>query len=318
MKNFKGIFVFMASIIAASVTCEAQAMSLTPGDIYTSNYFSNTISHYDINGTFIDSFTLPSTIGSEVKGLSFGDNGQLYAVTSKDSGFNVVAIDGSGTVSESYSGPGYVSGNLSYGKIAFGANGNFYVAGSNNIVAFTRGVSQGTVIRTDNQMFDVDVLPSGNLLALSAYGLNELSPTGALVRKINTSISLVDARGVEFNPATGKVFVTMLGYSDQYFRLMRFDALSGQIEKNESFWYGDDMVLLTDGRLLVGSRTEAPGLFDQDLHLVGSLGSQQQMFVTQMPLPVPELSTYQLMLFGGLLVACHAKRSSSKRPRQAA
>nr|WP_315210453.1 PEP-CTERM sorting domain-containing protein [uncultured Albidiferax sp.] len=318
MKKSKKIFNFIACILAASVTCEAKAMLLTRGDIYTSNYFSNTISHYDVSGTFIDSLTLPSTIGSEVKGLSFGDNGQLYAVTAKDSGFNVVAIDGSGTVSESYSAPGYIAGNLSYGKIAFGANGNFYVAGANNLVAFTRGVSQGTVIRTDNQMFDVDVLPSGNLLSLSAYGLNELSPTGDLVRNINTSIMLGDARGVEFNPATGKVFITMLGYTGQYDRLMRFDLQTGQIEKNESFWYSDDMALLADGRLLVGSRTQAPGLFDQDLNLLESLGSQQQMFVTQMPFSVPEPGTYQLMLVGGLLFAWHAKRSSSKRPRQAA
>lgn len=310
MNTSKGILVFLTSIIAASVTLDAQAMSLTPGDIYTSNYFSNTINHYDTSGTLIDSLTLPSTIGSEVKGLSFGDNGLLYAVTAKDSGFNVVAFDGSGTVSESYSGPGYIAGNLSYGKIAFGTNGNFYVAGADNLVAFTRGSSQGTVIRTDNQMFDVEVLPSGNLLSLSAYGLNELSPTGALVRSINTSIRLVDARGVEFNPATGKVFVTMLGYTGQYFGLMRFDALTGQIEKNESFWYGDDMVLLADGRLLVGSRTLAPGLYDQDLHLVGTLGLQQQMFVTQMP--VPEPSTYQLMLIGGLLLAGLTKRAPSK------
>lgn len=54
MKTSKRIFAFLASIIAASVACEAEAMLLTPGDIYTSNYFSNTISHYDVSGNFID------------------------------------------------------------------------------------------------------------------------------------------------------------------------------------------------------------------------------------------------------------------------
>lgn len=69
----------------------------------------------------------------------------------------------------------------------------------------------------------------------------------------------------------------MLGYSDQFFRLMRFDWRTGETEKNEAYWYGDDIALLADGRLLVGSRTQAPGLFDQDLNLLGSFGSQQQM-----------------------------------------
>lgn len=309
----KSISFCMATLTAVSVMCEAQAMALTPGHIYTSNYFSNTINHYDTSGNLIDSLNLSSTFGSEVKGLSFGGNGLLYAVTSKDSGFNVVAINGAGKVSETYSGPGYIGGNLSYGKIAFGSNGNFYVAGADNLVAFKRGVSQGTVIATDNQMFDVEVLPSGNLLALSAYGLNELSPTGAFVRSISTSITLGDARGVEFNPATGKIFITMIGYSDQFFRLMRFDALTGQAEENEYFWYGDDMALLADGRLLVGSRTEAPGLFDQDLQSLGSLGSLQQMFVTQMPQSVPEPAVLQLMLAGGLLLGWRGRRGSSTR-----
>lgn len=307
-----GRCLFIATLALAQAA--AGGMSLRPGDIYTSNYFSNVISHYDVSGTLVDSLTLPTSIGSEVKGLTFGDNGLLYAVAANGAGFNVVAIDGSGTVHESYSGPGYIAGNLSYGKIAFDSNGNFYVAGSDNLVAFSRGDSQGRIIRTDNQMFDVEVLPSGNLLALSAYSLNELTPNGALVRSIVPvgDISLVDARGVEFNPVTNDIFVTMLGYSDQLFRLMRLDAATGQLERNESFWYGDDLFLLTDGRLLVGSRTQAPGLFNQDLTLLGALGTQQQMFVTQMP--VPEPGTWLLLLAGGLVVGLRRRQVADSAP----
>lgn len=303
-----GRCLFIATLALAQAA--AGAMTLRPGDVYTSNYFSNTINHYDVSGTLIDSLTLPSSIGSEVKGLTFGDNGLLYAVVVNGAAFNVVAIDGSGTVHESYSGAGYIAGNLSYGKIAFGSNGNFYVAGSDNLVAFSRGDSQGRIIRTDNQMFDVEVLPSGNLLALSAYGLTELTPTGALVRSIVPvgGISLVDARGVEFNPVTNDIFVTMLGYSNQFFSLMRLDAATGQLERNESFWYGDDLFLLDDGRLLVGSRTQAPGLFSQDLTLLGALGTQQQMFVTQMP--VPEPGAWLLLLAGGLVVGLRRRQAA--------
>ena len=66
-----------------------------------------------------------------------GPDGLLYAVVSPGTGaigFNVVAIDGAGTVCETYSSNStYLDGNLSCGKIAFANNGQFFVAGANNL-----------------------------------------------------------------------------------------------------------------------------------------------------------------------------------------
>jgi WD40 repeat protein len=265
----------------------ALAITFTPGDIYTSNYSSSAIIHQNSAGVYVDSMTLSPAYGSEVRGLAFGPQGWLYAVTQQNLGFGVVAIDSTGTVRESYTGSTYVGGNLSYGKIAFSSNGQFFVTGQNSLIAFTPGIATGTTVYSNNQVFDVDALPSGNLLVLSAYQLKEITPTGSVVRTITPNISLGDARGVEYNPATNDIYISMLGYSGQSFRLMRLDGTSGTVEKNESFWYGDDMFLTSDNKLIVGSRTQAPGIFDLDLNRTGTLTAGQQMFVTQMPVPEP-------------------------------
>lgn len=285
----------------AATALSAHAMTFVVGDTYTSNYFSRTISHYDKAGTLVDSMELPAAYGSEVRGMAFGKDGLLYAVTVTDSGMGVVALDANGTVRASYSGPGYIAGNLSYGKITFGNDGSFYVAGADDLVKFTPGQPTGTIVHTDNQMFDVTTMPSGDLLALSAYGIQELAPSGATVRAIDPNVFLVDARGIAYDAAHNDLFVTMLGDSDEFFRLLRLDATTGQVEKDVTFWYGDDIFLTADHRLLVGSRTLAPEYFDLDLNALGALGTQQQMFVTQMPSPVPEAPT-ALMLASGLLV----------------
>src|SRR5436309_137690 len=123
-------------------------------DLYSSNYFSNTIEHYTPSGVYLNSLTVPSSYGSEVRGLSFGPDGLLYAVTVTGSNFSVVALAGNGAVQQTYSGPGYAAGNISYGKIAFATNGQFFVAESDNLVQFTRGSPTGTVVYTNNQVFD--------------------------------------------------------------------------------------------------------------------------------------------------------------------
>ncbi len=93
---------------------------------------------------------------------------------------------------------------------------------------------------------------------------------------------LVDARGVEYDPVTGKLFVTMFGYSNFSVRLMRFDRTTGALEANTSFWHGDDILLTNSGNLRVGSRTIPPTIFAQDLTQAGGLNGGSQMFVTQL------------------------------------
>jgi hypothetical protein len=67
------------------------AFDFVPGDYYSSNYFSNVITQYNSNGDVVGSYTLPSSYGSEVRGLTFGPDSLLYATVITDTGFSVLA-----------------------------------------------------------------------------------------------------------------------------------------------------------------------------------------------------------------------------------
>jgi hypothetical protein len=277
-----------------------QAMSLVPGDFYSSNYFSNTILHFSQAGTFIDFLTVDSSYGTSLKGLSFGPDGKLYAVTDRASnGFGVITIDNSGTIQSPYSGTEYTSGNIGMGKISFGNGGQFFVGAGSDLVSFHIGNSVGTPIYNNNQVFDSKILPSGNLLVLSAYNLSEITNTGTLVRNISVPGQLIDATGVEFDAATNKIYVSMLGDSNSPFRIMKLNGTTGVQEAFQSFNYAGDLLLTSNGHLISGSRTMTPKIFDLNLNVLGDFGSEQQMFITQFS-PVPEPASLIVLGLGSL------------------
>jgi hypothetical protein len=297
------MFCRLVSVIVTGCVCLgsakiAHAFDLVPGDLYSSNNQSLAISRYAPDGSFIDSLVIPSEYGSEVRGLAVGPDDLLYAVTVDGSGFNVISIDRSGTVQSTYNGQAYLAGDLSSGKISFSRNGQFFVAGGQYLTRFDVDSPYGTYIYTNNGVTDVKGLPSGNLLVLSNYELDELTTDGALVRTIVLSpLLLVDARGVEYDPASKTIYVSMLGYSGEEFQILRL-RLSGQIIQSTYFVYATDLLLTPDPRssagrsrpgprwpatrLVVASWTQAPGVFDLALDQRGVLDGGQQMFLTQM------------------------------------
>ena len=146
--------------------------------------------------------------------------------------------------------------------------------------------------------------------------MQEITPNGTVVRTLtlkgSDNSTINDIRGIEYNPATNDLFVTELGHSNAFFQLLRFDATTGAFEKNNVFTYGDDIVLTTSGELLVGSRTQSPAFFNQDLNFLGTtLQGGQQMFVTQF---VPEPSVLSLIAFalaGTIAYTVFRKRSAA-------
>lgn len=281
MQFMKRIMAVFAVLVFASAN--ASAFDLVAGNVYTTNYSSLQIDEFTAAGTFVDSLTIPSTYGSEIKGTAFGPDGLLYAVASTNTGCSVLVINGAGTVTKTYISTVFISGNISYGKIAFATNGQFFVAGSDNLVAFSTSAVGGTPIYTNNQVYDVTPLPSGNLLVLSAYHIDEITTSGSVVRSIVPSVALGDARGIAYDAASDHIYVSMLGYSGEFFQIMIVDAASGNVLKQNTLNYADDLLITDDGRLIVGSRTLTPGVFDLNLSLLGFLGSSQQMFVSQKP-----------------------------------
>lgn len=263
------------------------SMDLVPGHIYSNAEDPRTILHFTASGAFVDSYTMPSSFPGGVRGLAFGPNGFLYVTLNVDQQFRVVAIDQMGAIRESYLGSGGIGGNSNYGKLAFGTNDTFYVGSQTSLYAFTLGSPNGTAIYSNNGVQDVESLPNGNLLVLSNYELEEITQTGSVVRSISPSVRLVDARGVEFDPVTDSIYVSMLGSTSQHHRVMRMESASGVVTALTTYANPADLYLTHERSLLVGSRFQPVGVFDLNLQQMGAIGPGEQWFVTQMPVPEP-------------------------------
>jgi hypothetical protein len=316
---FRFCFIVIGLVLFQST---AQAGIITAGDLYTSdNFTGNVIRHYTASGAYVESFSVPSSYGTSVRGMALGPDSLFYAtVANGSSGFNVVALNSAGAVQKTYSGPEYVAGGTTSGRIAFANNGQFFVAGHHNLRRFSINNPDGTVVYTNNGVYDATALPSGNLLVLSAYQLDEITPNGLVVRTIKPNGSIIDARGVAYNAATDDIYVTMLGHSAEQFRIMRLNGQTGAVEKNVSYIYADDLFLTSDNKLLVGSGTLDVGIFDLDLNQIGSLAGGSQSFVTR-AVAVPELGSMVLAsaaVLGGITYSLFERRRQATTLRESA
>ncbi len=192
-------FALLAFVCSAVLAAAGQALTFEPDGIYATSYFTRNIIQYDGDGTIVDSLTIAPEHADELKGLAFGADGLLYVTAVRGSGFAVLALDEDGQIHQEYPANVYVRGNLSFGKLALDED-HLYVAGQNVLTRFDLGEPySATSIYTDNQVYDVEVLPTGNLLVASAYRVVEITSDGVFVRPIN---SFTDARGVEYDGAT--------------------------------------------------------------------------------------------------------------------
>jgi hypothetical protein len=161
-----------------------------------------------------------------------------------------------------------------------------YVAGGTALVHFTIGdPSSGAVLYPLDQAEDVKILPTGNLFVAWDYGVDEITSTGTFVRTVvfSNGIDFVNIWGIEYNPATNKLFVTQLGTTGSIYSILRVNASTGEIETGALLNYASDLFLTASGNLAVGSWTENAQIYDQDMMLVGPLGNEARFFVTQYP-----------------------------------
>ncbi len=314
MKNAWKFVGTCAAVLASLlvIPTAADAFGFVPGHFYTTDAFSNTVNEMTASGVSVDSITLPASYTLGLRGLCFGPDGMLYVVAITDGGFDVLVLDSTGTIQNTYSSAGHIAGNVTYGKIAFATNGQFFVAADFFLEAFTPGSPNPAYVYspTDDRVFDVKGLPSGNLLVLSGQRLDEVTTAGSLVRTITPdNIDFIDLRGVEFDPPTNRIFVAMGGECclGPPHPLMRLNGATGHVELITSF-YGDDLLLSNDRKLVVAvGFFNNTATFDLNLNQLGVFSSQR-MFITQMPaspavtVPVPALSTLTTAFLGVVVV----------------
>lgn len=303
-----------AAVWAALVSpLTALAMTFTAGHVYSTS--DSSINEYSSTGQLLSSFNHGA---GNLRGLGFGADGLMYVVQGgwpNSATPKVQALDASGNVVRSYAFTGLIDGNISYGKISFDASGqNFYVGAANGIYKFNVGSDAGTLFKNVDA-FDIKVLTNGDLLVGRSNAVDRYSSTGQLLSSVGTLADplglsgdnnpfLSDVRGVEYDAASQTTFVTMLGYwgtVNMGFKVLALSGHTNNLVGLENYWYGDDMFVTAEGKLLVGSRTLPPGMFTSSLEFQGSFNGPEARFVTA--LPVPEPSTVLMTLAGLVLVA---------------
>jgi FG-GAP-like repeat len=291
MHRFVQITCFAFALVWNVPNADA-GITFTPGHIYSTSTFGNTtnVMEYSAGGAFLGSLTIPSLLqDDELRGIAFGPDGLLYAVMVHfgDSGYQVLALDSSGRVHQTYRMNGirvWASG--SSGKIAIDDQGNMYVAGGDALVHFRiSNPNSGRILYHQAQAEDVEILPTGHLFVAWEYGINEITSTGAFVRTVvsATGTDFANIWGIEYNPATNKLFVTQLGTTASIYSILRLNASTGEIETGSLFQYASDLFLTGSGDLIVGSWTQKARIYSQDMTSLGPLGTEQRFFVTQFP-----------------------------------
>jgi DNA-binding beta-propeller fold protein YncE len=284
--------------IGAWTNQPARAFELVPGHFYTTDRFStHQISEYDQAGAFVDQIVVPGphvASGDDLRGLAVGPDGRLYVAVDRGPHvpFRVLVIGATGSVEQIYQHSSRtIWGNTAYGKVSFEDDGRFFVMGP-HINEFDSRTS--AELRTLLGSYrDAAELPNGNFLTIRNAEILEIAASGtSIVREIEVSdpngvsgashFFVNGMQGLEIDPANGDLLVTMNGFTGQNSRLMRIDAATGELRAIATHLSPTDLFLTRDGRLAVASNSAAPGLFDLDFNLVGSLGSRpDQFFVTQ-------------------------------------
>ncbi|MDX2167746.1 MAG: hypothetical protein SF182_11805 [Deltaproteobacteria bacterium] len=280
-------YLWIAAVVLAIAATRSGAMSFVPQHLYATRYGALDIAEYDAGGRLLGATTLAPEIGRSLRGLAFGPDGLLYIAVTRETGFAVVALDHCGIVQATYRGDAYLDGNLTFGKLAIGGD-DIYVAGQDVLTRFDRKrPGPGTVIYTNNQVFDAEVLPSGNVLVASAYEIEEITRDGDVVRTLGEPLPqfYTDIRGIEYDPVAHDIYVSALGHTDFFFQVMRVDADTGVLEASRTFWYADDLFWTPNGALVVMHSREQMGgqFFSRDLEQIGALTGAPRGFVTQYP-----------------------------------
>lgn len=255
---------------------------------------------YDEDGTIISGDILTALDDSqETRGIAFGPDNLLYVVTLASKGYRVLAMNQLGTIQKTYvQEDARIGGNISFGKIIFQADGRFYVGDLDGLTRFQIGdPSSKTRIWNSAGVYGMTRIPNGNLvLASSNEELVEIREDGTRVRSIELSdpdklatglLGLSALRDVLYHPQEKALYVTHLGHSTFEWKIMKMDPQSGALRAIDQYWYADDLALLKDGSLLVGSRTKAPARYSTDLELLSEFEGEQfddaRLFVATFP-----------------------------------
>lgn len=297
----------------------AFAFSFDRDSYYASN--ATVINQYATDGTLLDSLTPQSSLSpdAELRGIAFGRDHLLYVVRNRDSWTPgapeegvIEAMDFKGQVRRTYTLPAGL-GQCGCGQIAFDRSGeNFYVVSGSGIARFNIHSSQGTAIIQEGPIGGMTIMPNGDLLVAGNDQLKRYTSSGVLVATIagpeqaqisdplkltsaynqipDNEISLVSTTGVAYDQATNTIFVSMLGYHsgprpkvDMRDKVLAIDGDTWALKAINTYTGVSNLILTTQGQLLMGSRFQSPASLDMNLQSMIAFGGPPARFLAVVP-----------------------------------
>ncbi|MEL7538936.1 MAG: Ig-like domain-containing protein [Pseudomonadota bacterium] len=285
------------AVLVATAPSGAIALELSPGNILTTSEtfaFSIEINEFSDTGSEIGASELLDAVeGEDLQGLVSGPNGLVYAMVTKlPDDARLVSLGPSGAVFASFPLRSALGGNVSLGKVVYDGGDKIFVGGRLGVDELDLSSFNIRSVYDLGRVFDLAVLPSGNLLVAERNSIWEVDPADGrriqrfVVRDPNdltgiAGFSTADFTilGIEYSEALNRVYVSAdTGPAS----LLVFDFATGDLVLTENFAGADDLYLDADGNLLIASASVAPWVVNpNDLTIVGRLDGGPSRFITR-------------------------------------
>ena len=265
------------------------AVTFVPGHFYVGGSNADgtnaAVHQYDPSGNHIGSFDIE--FAWEVRGIDFSRDGDLVVSTvvayTNVLGINTFDENGNiidrlaSTTTDPFSGHGRINADRESDSDVFLSNINHF-----------RNVGTRTpYVNVPNSVYDVEPMPSGNLLVSLACSIQEVSPNGqTTIRSFSDTCANVGF--AELDPTTGHVF-----RANDAGGLTRYDGDgSGNSINNPTVSAVSDIYFTADRNLLVTYQAGPPVLFDRNLQQLFQFEDIgiRNVAATQMPVPEPDFS----------------------------
>ncbi len=337
-------FTMSVSAALAIIPIASGAMTFTAGDYYATT--GQLLGHFSKSGALIE--TMPIVSGTrQVYGIAFRDENNLYVVTDNYGSHSagsarIEVLNSKGELQSEFT----IKDSLSYsasGSIEYDSRSDsFYVSTSKGLVQYGADGSSKPATQdygTIGQRSFASIA-DGSFVTINS-SLLRYDSSGKKVGTVPTNIEdpqrLIDnswsmnhvmgIANVAFDPLSDTLYVTASGYSGFYDKVMAFDGVSNVLKGISEFGLNTDMVVAPDGRILLGSGWGSMGIFEmsatglQRIALADSMPNQAgygQRYVAAIPMsaPVPELTSFSMLLIGLLCLLARGRVLTLTRLRR--
>ncbi|MEO1035137.1 MAG: Ig-like domain-containing protein [Pseudomonadota bacterium] len=292
--------IVIAAFSCSVASAQTNELQLAPDNILaTGSNSSNerrTIYEYTPDGVLIRAVPItPTQSNEEAAGIGVGPDGRLYVVlVDRFDTSRLVAVDRDGAILSSYNLPRPNSSSFNFNKLAFSDDGTAFISGAPGVVTVDlRTASVETLYSSTEQVYDVVVLPSGNLLIAERRAVFEIdATTGDQIRQITLSdpnglaisVFFPNINALEYDEQRNLIYVSE---ESSPTGLYAYDFNTGILQRVVEFRSPADL-FVSDDTVLVGSFDVPSILSISDLSVIRPFDQIRRFFVSRyFPVPSP-------------------------------